>query len=156
MTLLHHSKYLNMCRIPNRLLKTVSLACDQGAGYLGVPDNDGFAGSAVNDILNMPPHHLTHWRKETLSALARLFGLEVVTINTEPVASYHESWAGSSVWQKRIRDFLGRQHRLVDVSFGGRVIARLAAAAAHAWPIRGTETNGHTMVAIYGKPCLFR
>ena len=41
------------------------------------------------DLLNQPPHHMTHWDEDVFRSLAKLLPIEVKTVRREPLASYH-------------------------------------------------------------------
>jgi 2-polyprenyl-3-methyl-5-hydroxy-6-metoxy-1,4-benzoquinol methylase len=120
-----------------------------GRLILGVPAQDGFAGGSINNILDMPPHHVTHWTGETLKSLTQLFGLEILALDYEPVAKYHRSWACHIVWEVRLRRFLGWHPRLLDRSFRAKLVSKIAAFLAKIAPISVNALNGHTVIATY-------
>ena len=74
---------------PRRFLSTL-ISCLRPSGLLivGVPNADGYLRLQCN-ILNMPPHHMTHWSSRSLRSLVNLYPLQLVTLQTEPLASYH-------------------------------------------------------------------
>ncbi|MGD9760676.1 MAG: class I SAM-dependent methyltransferase [Comamonas sp.] len=76
-----------------------SLECLHPGGLLvlAVPAQDGFAGVALNNTLNMPPHHVTHWPESTLRNLAPKFGVKVLAVEFEPIAGYHLPWARKTI-----------------------------------------------------------
>lgn len=53
----------------------VDVARPGGTIIVSVPYAGGFVGAQENNYLNMPPHHLTWWSKESLVYLGRRFGL---------------------------------------------------------------------------------
>jgi SAM-dependent methyltransferase len=57
-------------------------------GFLifGVPNNDAFIRFDDTAILNCPPHHMGLWSPRSLRMLPRLFPLDLVSIDTEPLA----------------------------------------------------------------------
>ncbi|MFZ2171102.1 MAG: class I SAM-dependent methyltransferase [Methylococcaceae bacterium] len=120
-----------------------------GRLIFGVPAHDGFAGSSVNNILDMPPHHVTHWTGETLRKLAPLFGLELLALDYEPVAKYHRPWAFNIVWEVRLRRFLGWPPCLLDRSLRAKLVSKIAAFLAKIAPISVDALNGHTVIATY-------
>lgn len=123
-----------------------------GRLIIGVPAHDGFVGAAVNNILDMPPHHVTHWTSATLEKLAALFGLELLAIANEPVAEYHREWAGKTAWESRLRALIGLRLRLLDASVRARVASKLALIMARTFPVSTEGLKGHTVVAVYRKP----
>lgn len=122
-----------------------------GKLIVAVPADDSFVGRAVNDILNMPPHHVTHWPDATLEKLASLFGLELSALVYEPIAEYHSEWAGKVQYESRIRGALGMAPRVLDRSLPARLVSRVAAFLARRFPPALTDERGHTVLAIYRK-----
>jgi 2-polyprenyl-3-methyl-5-hydroxy-6-metoxy-1,4-benzoquinol methylase len=45
-----------------------------------------------NDLLNQPPHHMTHWDAGVFRALEQLLPVRVLAIYDEPLADYHVDW----------------------------------------------------------------
>ena len=54
------------------------LACLRPEGKLivSVPSHDGFMGSELNSILDLPPHHITQWSDRCMAAVASVFELK--------------------------------------------------------------------------------
>ncbi len=44
------------------------------------------------DLLNQPPHHMSHWDAEVFYSLESYLPLKVISIEYKPLASYHVSW----------------------------------------------------------------
>lgn len=71
-----------------------------------VPNNDSFTKyDWENDILNMPPHHMGLWDRNSLKSLTKLFPLRVVRILNEPLQEYHRDWY-MKVLKDRIRNII--------------------------------------------------
>lgn len=121
-----------------------------GTLILAVPDHDGLCGIAQNNILDMPPHHVSHWNEDSLRMLAELFNLEVVTVEREEVSSLHASWASRALEERRLRHRFGLRDTLLDTSIAGRAISKLAAYRAVGRPAP-KQISGHTIVASYRK-----
>lgn len=122
-----------------------------GKLIIAVPAYDGFVGRAVNAILNMPPHHVTHWPDATLEKLASLFGLELLTLVHEPIAEYHSEWARTVQYEARIRVALGMAPRILDRSLLARLVNRVGACLAKLSPSALIDVCGHTVLAVYRK-----
>lgn len=60
-----------------------------GKLIVSVPNNQSFLKFAKEDLLNMPPHHLTQWNREALSYISKILPLKVTHILSEPLAEYH-------------------------------------------------------------------
>lgn len=122
-----------------------------GRLIFAVPAHDSFVGSALNNILDMPPHHVTHWTGATLQHLAEGFGLEVLAIEYEPVAKYHRDWAYKTMWESRLRRWLGMQPKLLDYSLIARLVSKLSSILGNLFPASLADVKGHTVVAVYRK-----
>jgi SAM-dependent methyltransferase len=59
-----------------------------GKLILGIPNADSFLKYQFN-ILDMPPHHMTHWGRQVLSFLPDFFPLRLLHLKQEPLAEYH-------------------------------------------------------------------
>jgi 2-polyprenyl-3-methyl-5-hydroxy-6-metoxy-1,4-benzoquinol methylase len=118
---------------------------------IAVPNHDGFCGMIQNSVLDVPPHHVTHWPVETLKFIATMFGLKLVSIMYEEIAPYHKEWAQKTVYERRLRKMLRIKDRLVDSSFSGRAVSRIASLAARFHPPDLNQLKGHTVVACYQK-----
>ena len=122
-----------------------------GILIIAVPSRDGFAGQAVNHILDMPPHHVSHWSEITLRKLADMFGLEVIFMEHETVADYHQQWARKIRIEASIRRFFNMDSRLFDRRLSARSIAIIASLMARISRQSPKVSKGHTVVAGYRK-----
>lgn len=59
------------------------------------------------NLLNQPPHHVSHWDEGVFRALERLLPVRVIDVRREPLASYHIGWFVSS-FAAVVRGRLGR------------------------------------------------
>lgn len=106
-----------------------------GVLVLSTPNRSGFAQFAINDLLNLPPHHLTHWNRETFEYLAKRYPLSLEKSADEPVAHYHRDWYRTTLLTTRISKLLGFKFATVEIprknpgyrlaQFGAKVIDRL-------------------------------
>lgn len=129
------------------------LASLKEEGYLivAVPNNEGICGLAQNSLLDLPPHHVTHWTKETLEMMAKIFDINLIEIETEHLADYHYSWVMKSIWEKRIRQKLGMRKKLLDVTLISRCVSLLASFISKLFPVNTSSIHGHAIIAIYQK-----
>lgn len=123
----------------------------QEGGYLilAVPNHDGLCGLAQNHLLDMPPHHVTHWSELTLKRIASLFDLELVGIECETVADYHLVWVRQMVWERRLRIFFRIQPSLLDTSYVSKFLSKVASFIAKGFPPSVDKIKGHAVVAVY-------
>lgn len=122
-----------------------------GTLILAVPNHDGLCGLTTNNILDLPPHHLTHWTEATLRHLAHLFPLEVVAIEKEPLADIHRQWAEHVVRENQIRHALAMPRHLFDAGLAARVVSRAAREWAKLQPPGAVRMDGHTILAVLRK-----
>ncbi len=130
-----------------------SVECLKPSGLLviAVPAHDGFAGAAINSILDMPPHHLTHWSATSLKKIAPMFGLELLALEHEPVAEYHKFWAKKIIVESKIRHLLGITYRHLDNRLFAMLISKAASLLSRVIPISTDGLKGHTVAAVYRK-----
>lgn len=122
-----------------------------GILVLAVPSRDGFAGEIINHVLDMPPHHVSHWSERTLKHLARLFNLEIIAVEHEQISTYHYKLARKTQIETLIRRFLGLDFKLVDLSCAAQLISKVANMLAILFNQQQNCSKGHTVVAIYRK-----
>jgi len=123
----------------------------RGKLILSVPSQDGFAGLSSNHVLDMPPHHVTHWSEKTLREVATIFDLQCLSIEHESVAPYHYQWAKNVVIQSWIKKRLGIKHRLLEDRFLVRFIERISNKLSFRLNLNLSKIKGHTIVAVYEK-----
>jgi 2-polyprenyl-3-methyl-5-hydroxy-6-metoxy-1,4-benzoquinol methylase len=130
----------------------VACARESGKVVVATPNDESFVGLAINNLLNMPPHHVTRWTPSALRDVMERAGLAEIIIHTEPLANFHEEWF---LDQMLIRAFLNARKAgvpLVRADLWFRIIGKLANIAAR-WLIRGNVSNhsvavGHTIMAV--------
>ena len=126
--------FLEACRV---LLKP------GGSLVISVPNNDGFVG-AQELPLNMPPHHMGRWTRESLSSLANVFDLELLTVEFEPLQESNLGWYQSWMEQKYFS-----QSKVIKSLYYRLGIA----SGIRNWLYENRETlMGHTILAAYRKP----
>ncbi|NJK33738.1 MAG: class I SAM-dependent methyltransferase [Oscillatoriales cyanobacterium SM2_2_1] len=60
-----------------------------GKLILSVPNAASFTRLIDYNLLDMPPHHMTRWRKESFMFLEQVLPLKVIKTLVEPLAVYH-------------------------------------------------------------------
>lgn len=58
-----------------------------GLIIFGVPSAESFLTNNINHTLNFPPHHITRWYNKTFKYFEKIFNLELVSIENEPVSN---------------------------------------------------------------------
>lgn len=138
---------------PKRFIKA-SLNTLKSGGKLivGVPSDDSFLKYVTNDILNMPPHHVTRWSDRTLKFIAQHFDLDLITIFHEKVQPYHKRLYINTLFQS----LLFNKMRLLDYSFKFRIMNLLTSFFTAITYKRIKDEflpYGHTVVAVFRKRC---
>jgi 2-polyprenyl-3-methyl-5-hydroxy-6-metoxy-1,4-benzoquinol methylase len=125
-----------------------------GTIVIAVPNNDGFVGDAVNNVLNMPPHHVLLWNKKSLHYLANQFGLGIVEYAEEPLSNVHRYWGFTVYINKFFMKVVGSTPKVVDLSITGRFFYKIAALLAR--PFSRIYSNlilsGHSSIIVLQKP----
>jgi SAM-dependent methyltransferase len=110
------------------------LGCLRPDGRLivSVPSHDGFIGTELNSILDLPPHHITQWSDRCMAAVASEFDLKLVSLHHDEIAPYHRA----NFLHQKFLDALGLRRtdeRPIRVSRGFHATDRLVSKAAGAW-----------------------
>jgi len=134
-----------------------SLRCLKPGGRLiqSVPSESSFLSQEINNILNMPPHHLTRWTDTALRRLAELFGLALVEIRHDALSEMHVQAYASTRIRKSLNRILGREHRSLDAKFA-TLFARAGVRGLSFFPemllrFRRSKLAGHSVTAVYLK-----
>jgi 2-polyprenyl-3-methyl-5-hydroxy-6-metoxy-1,4-benzoquinol methylase len=134
-----------------------SLRCLKPGGKLiqSVPSENSFLGKEINNILNMPPHHMTRWTDTALLKLAELFGLAVGELRHDTLADYHIPPYVVSQVRNSLNNFFGLEHRSLDAKFA-TLFARAATKGLSLFPemylrLKQLRPTGHSVTAIYVK-----
>lgn len=126
-----------------------------GLLILSVPSADSFVALAKNNILNMPPHHITQWSDSCLKNLATLFSLDFKKIKHEKLSEIHKSWYLTVMVERSFNNILGMPFSLIDTSPLGRVVGKLSSLIAK-FLARGFNDSkmfpyGHSVTGIFRK-----
>lgn len=124
---------------------------DGGRLILAVPNHGGFMGRSINNILDLPPHHITHWNKEVFEYISNKFNLKLLDFICEPVAIEHRISAKKAIIQEKIRTFFGVAYRIVDCRIVSRLISIFSSLLARGLPVNLDKVIGHTIIAVYRK-----
>jgi 2-polyprenyl-3-methyl-5-hydroxy-6-metoxy-1,4-benzoquinol methylase len=123
-----------------------------GRLIVSVPAHDGFMGSELNNILDLPPHHITQWSDRTMAAVASELDFTLVALDHDDIAPYHRA---NYLHQKAL-DRLGfrrTDRRPVRASSGFHAVDRAVSKAAGAWGrVRRPSLPpglGHSVTACY-------
>jgi 2-polyprenyl-3-methyl-5-hydroxy-6-metoxy-1,4-benzoquinol methylase len=120
-----------------------------------VPSADSFLSVAKNNILNMPPHHVSWWSDKALTSISQKFKLEIVDIKHEPLADMHKKSYLAYIVLESVSKKLNLRFSLVNRSWIYRFFAKLSEIVA-AFLVEGMNApemlpNGHSVIAVYRK-----
>ena len=126
---------------------TASLQALKKGGQLiiSVPNNDSFLGKDKYNLMNLPPHHMGLWDKQSLKNLEKIFNIKLEKIYIEPLQSYHYRFYYNVVLGRIINKVFGSLSGLVNKMFG-RISLYLMVHTDLPQKIKG-----HTIMAVYVK-----
>ena len=126
-----------------------------GALVVGCPNVEGFLRTEHDNLLNMPPHHVTWWSRRSLEHLSRDIGMPLQDIAESDLERQHYRGFMHTFWMNRLLgSSAGRQFTLTGTRyrvarFGARALSRLTGS----WIERFQSCiKGHTITAVYRKP----
>ena len=118
------------------------LAVLKSGGFfvVGVPNNDAFIRHDTVNALNLPPHHMSHWGRDSLESLPKYFDCEFHSIDIEPLAE--------TDWFQQVME-----RRYISNRFVKSIYYRLGFASVFKKFIKDNAKTiaGHTILAIYQK-----
>lgn len=133
---------------------TAAVACLRPGGLLvvSVPNADGFMGALSNNVLNLPPHHVTWWPSDALASLTSLLPLEIVERVDDELAPEHYGVYARHLLLTAV-GMRRRPDRLVHLGPGQRAAERLADAIARplarAFRDPRMRPRGHSVTVTY-------
>jgi 2-polyprenyl-3-methyl-5-hydroxy-6-metoxy-1,4-benzoquinol methylase len=135
-----------------------ALSCLRSRGRFihSVPSEDAFIGYATNNILNMPPHHLTRWTDKALCKLAELLSLDIIEIRHDSLSDLHlHAYSVASI-QKVLNKISWRKPRTLDWAFSSvlakSIVALMSIPLEAALRVGMPRPLGHSVTAVYRKP----
>lgn len=129
-----------------------------GTLIVSVPSADSFMRFNINDVLNMPPHHVTWWSDECLRWCATHLGLEFVELHHQTLSDGgHRAWFLQQFSERALLKYLGMMPSgpMLDLTLHAR-IRTLSTVVAQILELgfedSCMEPRGHTVVAVMKKP----
>jgi SAM-dependent methyltransferase len=133
------------------------VACVKPGGLLifSIPSDDGFVGAQIDNVLNMPPHHVSRFSDECLKQIGNQFGITVVHVHHEPLSDMHIPSYAQTVVQHAILNLFKKQpttfHPLFDVlpiNMAVKLLRKVFSLGLHKHPLRPV---GHSVTVVYQK-----
>lgn len=103
-----------------------SIACCKRGGYLifSVPAHDSFIRYSRNNILNMSPHHLTHWPDMAFKYIEERYRVELIELKHESLDMIHRRWFFNILGENLIKNLfcLKNHNLLIAQSFSEKIL----------------------------------
>ena len=133
-----------------------SVSCLKTGGKLiySVPNEDALPGAEIDNVLNMPPHHVTRWTKLCMRNLAREFDLKIVAMEEEQVSDLHLKALSRTMAQHAIGHIFGWKPRLLDNRYIKQPIRLFVNTTARA--LRGLLQDKHLRPRGHSLTCVFQ
>ncbi|WP_446879005.1 class I SAM-dependent methyltransferase [Phormidesmis sp. 146-33] len=134
-----------------------SLQCLKPGGLLiySVPSADSFYALLTNNVLNIPPHHVTWWSDKALMYVADFFDLKLISIHHEKLSPLHRKGYLAYILTQRLKQLFSIRERLLDDSLIYRLISKFSTLISlflepglqddRALPV------GHSVIVVYQK-----
>lgn len=128
------------------LRRAVALLRSGGIVIAAVPDADGPTALFPDAVTNLPPHHLSRWRINTLGKLGEACGLAAKEIFAEPLSSY--------LWRSYVPPMIANAWpRWLSRPLLASGLIDLLLFAMSFLPMRSLPfVRGHSAVALFVKP----
>lgn len=123
-----------------------------GRLIVAVPGWDSFLGFTANNVLNLPPHHLTHWPDETFRYLENIYSLKLEALLYTPLEEQHRTWFYQSLIRQILLQGTRQDFRLLDRRIFTGILNRISNYLARRIPKSLSEKiapRGHTVMAVY-------
>jgi 2-polyprenyl-3-methyl-5-hydroxy-6-metoxy-1,4-benzoquinol methylase len=132
----------------------INLCKPGGSIIIAVPNNDSFIKDAVNNILNMPPHHIFLWNKRSLQFLANKHNLTIDSYIEENLAKIHHKWFVSVLLRKFFRKILFKNNKVINLTLSGKFLSFFAALLSRFLYFIFLKVNniGHSSIIVLKKP----
>lgn len=113
-----------------------------GKLVISVPNNRSFINFEKGGLLNLPPHHMGLWDKDSLKKLEDVFSIKLETILFEPLQAYHYNWYVRYLENRLLPNVLFKKifHKLQ----GPKLLMQFV-------PAFAKSIKGHSVMAIYIK-----
>lgn len=139
----------------NTFFEALVDACRPGGlVVIAVPNNDSFISRAVNNNLNMPPHHVLLWNKKSLYSLADRYSLAVEAYLEEDVSDVHLVWYWAVILNYYLSKLMFGKLKSVDLSFGSKLTRKISFIMAKlVSKVFQPKGVGHSSVVVFRKGC---
>jgi SAM-dependent methyltransferase len=131
----------------------ISCLKPKGRLIISVPNENSFMGREVNNVLNMPPHHVTRWSIACLRGIPRFFQVSLVDVEQDKLAEMHiYAYANSAIihgFRKLFRLRPRILSRFLSSLFPRLILKALSFLIAQRIMRIRSRLPGHSVTAIY-------
>jgi 2-polyprenyl-3-methyl-5-hydroxy-6-metoxy-1,4-benzoquinol methylase len=143
---------------PNSFIDT-SLKCLKPGGLLiySVPSADSFISLAKNNILNMPPHHVTWWSDKSLEYIGQKYNLKFIEVHHEKLSNLHKQWYASTLASISLYELLNisQGNLLIEKRLIHKILSKLASLIGRMLTLGLKDDRilpfGHSVTGVYQK-----
>src|SRR4030042_6354888 len=132
--------------IGNAIQASIDVIKNGGKLIISIPNSDSFTGKDINNLLDMPPHHMAIWNEQSLRGLEKIFNIKLDKIYFEPLQSYHFRFYYHVLFGSKISKFFGKFLGDIINKILGRISLFLLVHTKLPEKIKG-----HTIMAVYIK-----
>jgi SAM-dependent methyltransferase len=124
----------------------------EGKIAISVPSEDSFVAGVTNNILNIPPHHITRWKATTMKRMCEIFNISLESSYHEKLQKIHQKW-----WMEEVmmNSLFRKGSKLVDGSLRYKIIKGISAILSKAIVRREIPDillpEGHTATYVFRK-----
>ncbi|AFY82278.1 class I SAM-dependent methyltransferase [Oscillatoria acuminata] len=120
-----------------------------------VPSADSFLSLISNDLLNMPPHHVSFWSDKSLIYLGEKFDLNLVSIQHEKLSDFHKEWWTSSLVINSLQAALKQETKWLNDSIQYKILQKISGIVGK-FLAKGMNDErglpyGHSVTVVYQK-----
>jgi 2-polyprenyl-3-methyl-5-hydroxy-6-metoxy-1,4-benzoquinol methylase len=124
-----------------------------GLLIISVPNGEGYKFLLENDYLNLPPHHISWWTKDSLLYLGSLNRLVLLDYNYDRLPSYSQPLG--IILKQRFDRLFRRGLKRIRLSLFDAVINYIFSGIGHRLSNNGPQQlmpEGHSMTMVFRKP----
>jgi 2-polyprenyl-3-methyl-5-hydroxy-6-metoxy-1,4-benzoquinol methylase len=129
----------------------IKVTNENGLIIISVPNVDSYMSIVENNYLNLPPHHISWWSKETLLYIRDKFDLELIDIEIEKQKDF--SYTFIVYWKNKFNKFFGRKKKFIRNGKFDRRINKFFRLLSKLMPTPEHEIlpNGHSITVVFRK-----
>lgn len=132
------------------------IACLAPGGTLiiSVPNDEGPMARMTNAWLNLPPHHVSRWKKSTVEWLARARGLVLVDTMVDEIAPDHRQWIRNQEATRWLAGLFGVRQRVIRNDLAWRLMVLGGMLVGPLTGDRFARGVGHSITAVLRNPAV--